>query len=1198
MPLYNPPGQISVSNGESISTLEGAIPTSIGQALVISNLNPLEAEFGSLKIQHSLVVGKAGAVDFTSIKSAVDYAISMGASDSDKWLVLAHPGTYEEDTITVPPGITVSSVNGQGHCGIVIKPTDGTNHLIELTGGIITGLRMQGVTDPTKALVHCATLDPELPIDIESTISNCIFTNAPTCILVDGVDVKTKMRNLNFFVEDGYGSITTGIKVINGAEGHATEIYIKVEPEVLSLYPGTDPIETGIYVSGAASKFAIASIHVDVDGYTANQAAVVIDAGAHMDIISGHMENSKTAIRVIDGTAYIAGITMHNNLVNVELQNSSSALINISTDIIDSKLVSPPGTTLSGILQDEDSGETQIIGSAAYAYSNRDDVEFAEYFRDHTGNGLVSGGVVTDAGGLYVAVTGGTGWVNRLSESTTLNIAWNPVPMLLLEDGYTNYVHVMPDGSIMSQTSLPSEVILLASVITKDNAVRYIHNTHFAYKDYDSILNQYLLATRKFAANTGLAASKGTDPQHNISVDSGSYYRAATLLSLDGYAGAAPFSYFYGAGGVSEVADQTLLDDGYIDSSGTLTAMTDGYFKADSVLITSDNRISVIYGKAEYETQLLAEAAAFASIPSFLQETGYKLANFVIEEGYGTVSVVEYRPVPSAAAGTAGGTGTSVHGLLSGLNEDDHVLYLLTNGTRALGGSWSLGGNTLTNAGTINGVDIESHGSRHAPGAIDGLPTGTPIAVSVGAAADEGNAVTFARANHQHGITSAAPSSIGTSNIQGNASTVAASNHIHDHGQQTDGYHHALVTSIKHGFMHGADKVKLDALITNAVPQTTTVTAGAGMTGGGALSASVTLNVVANADGSIIVNTSDIQVGVIGDTQHGTRSGGNLHPDVIAAGASGFMSGADKTKLNGLITNATPQTRNINTVAGELTGGGDLTADRTLGLAATGSAGSYSYVTFDAYGRETAGSLVSVNTTAPLSGGGDLSATRTLSIPKATGSVDGYLAQGDWTIFNNKQPAGSYITALTGDVTASGPGSVAATVVRTPALKSATTDVNVSSATAPLANQVLIATSSTAATWKYGPLVQVVETNITGDSTNNVLSPTFTDLLSSTITTGANFVIIRFTASGDNTNNGRAVKFRITVDGTVVAGSAFWVTTAGNSSSMAIQRKVAVTAGSHTIKAQWQPSANTARISVATRPDQDHACMIIEEVLY
>ena len=47
----------------------------------------------------------------------------------------------------------------------------------------------------------------------------------------------------------------------------------------------------------------------------------------------------------------------------------------------------------------------------------------------------------------------------------------------------------------------------------------------------------------------------------------------------------------------------------------------------------------------------------------------------------------------------------------------------------------------------------------------------------------------------------------------------------------------------------------------------------------------------------------------------------------------------------------------------------------------------------------------SIGTTAPLTGGGDLSADRTFSIAKATASVDGYLAATDFTTFAAKQDA-------------------------------------------------------------------------------------------------------------------------------------------------------------------------------------------------
>lgn len=61
------------------------------------------------------------------------------------------------------------------------------------------------------------------------------------------------------------------------------------------------------------------------------------------------------------------------------------------------------------------------------------------------------------------------------------------------------------------------------------------------------------------------------------------------------------------------------------------------------------------------------------------------------------------------------------------------------------------------------------------------------------------------------------------------------------------------------------------------------------------------LDVVANADGSIVVNANDVQVGVLAtDAQHGARGGGTQHANAVPAGAAGFMTGADKTKLDNM----------------------------------------------------------------------------------------------------------------------------------------------------------------------------------------------------------------------------------------------------------------------------------------------------------
>lgn len=57
--------------------------------------------------------------------------------------------------------------------------------------------------------------------------------------------------------------------------------------------------------------------------------------------------------------------------------------------------------------------------------------------------------------------------------------------------------------------------------------------------------------------------------------------------------------------------------------------------------------------------------------------------------------------------------------------------------------------------------------------------------------------------------------------------------------------------------------------------------------------------------------------------------------------------------------------------------------------------------------------------------------TLTLNLPTASASNRGALSSTDWSTFNSKQAAGSYITALTGDVTGAGPGSTATTLAAT-----------------------------------------------------------------------------------------------------------------------------------------------------------------------
>lgn len=200
------------------------------------------------------------------------------------------------------------------------------------------------------------------------------------------------------------------------------------------------------------------------------------------------------------------------------------------------------------------------------------------------------------------------------------------------------------------------------------------------------------------------------------------------------------------------------------------------------------------------------------------------------------------------------------------------------------------------------------------------------------------------------------------------------------------------------------------ALVSNDIPN---LSASKITSGQGTLSTSTTGVTVTGGTNATLVSTSiNIQSA---DTTH-----------------NGLLTALDWTTFNGKVST----TRNINTTA-PLSGGGDLSADRTLTISQSttstnGYLSSADWNTFN--GKQnllTLGNLTDTGTDGitVTSGTGAVVGTGTvLAQHVADATHNGYLTSGDWSTFNGKQSSGNYISALTGDATATGPGSVALTL--------------------------------------------------------------------------------------------------------------------------------------------------------------------------
>ena len=81
----------------------------------------------------------------------------------------------------------------------------------------------------------------------------------------------------------------------------------------------------------------------------------------------------------------------------------------------------------------------------------------------------------------------------------------------------------------------------------------------------------------------------------------------------------------------------------------------------------------------------------------------------------------------------------------------------------------------------------------------------------------------------------------------------------------------------------------------------------------------------------------------------------------------------------------------------------------------------------------------------------------TLNVPTASAVNRGALSAADWTTFNNKQVAGNYITSLTGEATATGPGAAAITLDNTAVIGKVLTGLNVTGGTVTSTDNILSA---------------------------------------------------------------------------------------------------------------------------------------------
>jgi len=771
----------------------------------------------TVPVTRVLTVGVGTGAQYSSIKTAIEAAITGGASATSPWRVDVYPGTYTEDPMVLAPGIVLTSLDSRSDT-VFIVASDSLEDLFTCTGGYMTGMLLSGVAAAAKALIRCATAST-------LTVLHGISVRGCSTGIAVSNGASVVATSFSIHLTGPSQGITTAVQVLSGGAFHMSGGFVSA-PAALLPYYSVNPIQTVFNCSGSSSVCFLTSCTLLLSYKTDDATGLLCDDGGDLSIFASQVSGAGIAAHIgSSGSAsqiMIQGCSFSNNYLNGKCESSTGLFfVNASSTALQWDGVA--GSVLSGIVQLRGQDRTYLVGEASYSDVEGHTVDLAHYLHDGLSTGVSVGGEVTPSSGLDVDVAAGRGWVVEHATHSSQDAEWEATSLTLTANSTCYVVYDSVAAAIAEKLTAPGlSSVLLAIVVTGASSLRFVHLARTVVHDNAKMLNDYLSDTRKVALKSGLGVVQGTTAR-NITVGSGSYY---LMLDAVTYAGAADatFSAFYGTNGATEVASQTQLDITQYDSSGTLTNLTAGYFRADTVVLTSDGRVSVIYGTEEFATQVAAEAALVAAIPTFIEPSAFLLALVIVQQASGIVSVLDRRLQPATGGSGGGSAGVTVHAALTGLSADDHTQYLLAAGTRAMSGSLDMGGNAITDVGNVDGVDVSSHMDRHLPGGADALTLATPSVIVPGAAS-AGSAASFVRSDHQHGIGTGTPVAVGTANSAGSGTDVSLANHVHDHGSQTVATHHAAVTTSANGFMTAADKTKLDGVATGATNVTLSSTA-------------------------------------------------------------------------------------------------------------------------------------------------------------------------------------------------------------------------------------------------------------------------------------------------------------------------------------------------------------------------------------
>ena len=722
--------------------------------------------------------GATGSGQYETINEALDSITSP--SETNRWTILVGAGDFYEDTIVCKPWVNIV---GHDRTTRIVAATS-SQHIFEGAdyASVISCL-VTGAGPGYAAFYHTS---PTGTAQSAFVIKDVIFGENDSHVICYADTNQTTVQVVDCRYGDGF-IFDKGFYAYNNSNSTPARILL------LHCYSqGMSSVTKPTYfakASGENCEIVMNSVQANAaDTIQIGTTFLIIENGAKCRLNSVNFTNWDKGIWVPDlGLVGELGSKLIGVAVSCQSTNQHILIDNADTygqlsGTFEKDKVTSLSSDVSLTYSDPEVGDFTIAGGLNITYSPTVTTDVSTLIARASTMGVIEGGYITEGLGLTLSVDAGFGYYHTNTGLGILNRFDWPTTELNIPSNSTYYIYFDSTNALTYDVSIPdtSENILLGRVRTNTIGFEFIERTPLFAEHWAN------RATKLFRKGIGPVYSNGSIVTENITpfhldVSQGIYYYGANEFNPTGGTDITFESYRPDGLGDWIVVATNSVDNTYYSGTNSLIALSTGYFAKHSLYLVGDNgeeRYFMVYDTAEHIDLLSAQVANLPTPPNYFSDAVALIAGIVVQQG--TSSIVEIRDQRPAVGFRAPAINASAdHSSLLNLTNDDHTQYLLTNGTRTLTGNLQMGSYSITGVNLINSINITSHGSRHLPGAVDGLLTGTP-------------------------------STIGVTNQIGNIAAFARQDHIHAHGNLDGGSLHTLVTATVSGFMAASDKVILD----------------------------------------------------------------------------------------------------------------------------------------------------------------------------------------------------------------------------------------------------------------------------------------------------------------------------------------------------------------------------------------------------